>query len=58
MPLSLPSPPLPIPPAPGAGFMLDRPLVLLYHCLLLHPFQIVSWAEWGRLLQGLDARDQ
>lgn len=43
---------------PAAGFMLDRPLVLIYHCLLSHPFAIVSWAEWARVLAGLDARDQ
>ena len=38
--------------------MLDRPLVLIYHCLLGHPFQIVGWAEWGRLLHGLDEHEQ
>jgi hypothetical protein len=38
--------------------MLDRPLVLLYHCLLGHPFSIVSWPEWARVLQGLDEREQ
>lgn len=37
--------------------MLDRPLVLIYHCLLSHPFCIVGWAEWGRVLQGLDAQE-
>jgi hypothetical protein len=37
--------------------MLDKPLVLLYHCLLSHPFLIISWAEWGRLLQTLDCHE-
>lgn len=52
--------PGPAPPStqPCPGFMLDRPLVLVYHCLLGHPFQIISWAEWGRLLQGLDKHEQ
>lgn len=52
-----PDSPLPFLPGP-AGFMLDRPLVLLYHCLLAHPFQVVSWGDWARVLQGLDGRDQ
>lgn len=29
-----------LPTLPCAGFMLDRPLVLLYSCLLQHPFQV------------------
>ncbi|PSC69888.1 helicase and polymerase-containing TEBICHI [Micractinium conductrix] len=40
------------------GFVLDSPLVLLYHCLLSHPFQIVSWAEWGRALASLNKQEQ
>ncbi len=38
--------------------MLDQPLVLLYHCLLSHPFQIASWPEWGRTLQALTKQEQ
>lgn len=55
LPHVLPSPPC-LPSFPG--FMLDQPLVLLYHCLLSHPFQIASWPEWGRALQALTKQEQ
>ena len=54
-----PTQPTAHPPVPLlAGFVLDSPLVLLYHCLLSHPFQIVSWAEWGRALASLNKQEQ